>query len=603
MTQISSDSPTSSNSSSASSRPGSYNLKDPIFRNALRYTVSPREYELLHKYLLTQAPTAIERHAPRPKRYDAIAKHDPGREYNISTVRAALRVFIAVYAGFKGWDFLLHRFLKTRARFSKGTDGRSGRLPSSPMARAVHARVAACFSLMVLFHRLLFRFLTRLRAAILDSPKDGFQARNPRITALLTSIYTPAIGGSLSTLFLGVLPSSTLRKTIAIYILSRGLESSFDFLEYFRYIFPSGQRPSLFGSWLLLPFSFGQMLHTFVYNRECFPSSFGSFILRRSPGYVHPDPPSTPSTILKDRLSSNYTSFSSSSRVNAQTWPKVYDVVDALAFLSRNNWPTTLFSSSPNMDSHLASPTIDAVRPLLSLSPPSNPTSCALLHPQSSSCIPPLFEFFSKSLIQNLRFFSFIIPLISLPSSIRRLQKSPALLKSLTSIAKLLASTIFKLSLFTTSALGLAWSSICFFATYFRGRTLSQQRFYIGGFLGGLCGMILHNPPSSPHESVRKKTHGVGSERTIAMSFARMGMLCYVKVLQSRYYSNWWVQRLDVLSFTIGWMVLQVLRAEERRRSDGGDVKVVLGSSSGMRYMMDWLAGHDAEVVEKDRVN
>jgi len=50
-------------------------------------------------------------------------------------------------------------------------------------------------------------------------------------------------------------------------------------------------------------------------------------------------------------------------------------------------------------------------------------------------------------------------------------------------------------------------------------------------------------------------------------------------------------------------MVLQVLRAEERRRSDGGDVKVVLGSSSGMRYMMDWLAGHDAEVVEKDRVN
>ena len=52
--------------------------------------------------------------------------------------------------------------------------------------------------------------------------------------------------------------------------------------------------PKWLGSWLLMPVACGQLLHAFVFDRDCFPASYGSFILKRSPGYIQQRPATYP---------------------------------------------------------------------------------------------------------------------------------------------------------------------------------------------------------------------------------------------------------------------------------------------------------------------
>jgi len=80
-------------------------------RNALRYTVSAKEYKILHEYLLSRTP-AVEKHTPPPKRYEAIVESE--NDYNESSVRVALRVLITGYAGLKGWEFVSRKIAERR---------------------------------------------------------------------------------------------------------------------------------------------------------------------------------------------------------------------------------------------------------------------------------------------------------------------------------------------------------------------------------------------------------------------------------------------------------------------------------------------------------
>jgi hypothetical protein len=76
---------------------------DPILRNAMRYSLSPREYQLLHKYLIGRAPV-VRTTAPQPARYERATKETD--DYNASAVRASLRVFAGSYAGLKLWEIV-----------------------------------------------------------------------------------------------------------------------------------------------------------------------------------------------------------------------------------------------------------------------------------------------------------------------------------------------------------------------------------------------------------------------------------------------------------------------------------------------------------------
>ena len=81
---------------------------DPILRNALRYTISAKEYELLHQYLLSRAP-AVKKRTPNPRRFDAISKGPD--DYNVAAIRASLRLGIATFSGLKAWELITARLL------------------------------------------------------------------------------------------------------------------------------------------------------------------------------------------------------------------------------------------------------------------------------------------------------------------------------------------------------------------------------------------------------------------------------------------------------------------------------------------------------------
>ena len=70
---------------------------------------------------------------------------------------------------------------------------------------------------------------------------------------------------------LGVYPNDQLRMTIAIYSLSRAAEFLYNLAENEGWIWNKVNRPWWWGSWMLMPFTSGQLLHAFVFDRDCFP--------------------------------------------------------------------------------------------------------------------------------------------------------------------------------------------------------------------------------------------------------------------------------------------------------------------------------------------
>lgn len=140
--------------------------------------------------------------------------------------------------------------------------------PKIPILKSPNLRLSLSLSLLLLLHRLLFRFFFRLRSNLLTKDAAPFRRRNPRISRSLTSRLAPAIGASLAGFALGVYPGDQLRITIAIYVATRSLEFAYIALEedgWFR------GKPWWWGSWLLMPVATGQLLHAFVFDRDCFP--------------------------------------------------------------------------------------------------------------------------------------------------------------------------------------------------------------------------------------------------------------------------------------------------------------------------------------------
>lgn len=149
-----------------------------------------------------------------------------------------------------------------------------------PLYKSPTLRLSLSLSSILLLYRLLFRFLTRLRAHLLDPSATPFRQRNPRTAATLTSPFAPAVGASLAGLMLGVYPSQQLRVSVAIYAMFRALEFGWNMCEEEGMIwgFKDGakgrikrERPWWWGSWLLEPFAFGQLLHAVVFDPDCFP--------------------------------------------------------------------------------------------------------------------------------------------------------------------------------------------------------------------------------------------------------------------------------------------------------------------------------------------
>ena len=144
-----------------------------------------------------------------------------------------------------------------------------------PVWRSPNFRLSLSLSSILLLHRILFRFFARLRAHLLTPEARPFRQRNKRTSRTLTSSLAPAVGASLAGFMLAVYPSDQLRVTIAIYALSRAAEFAYNHAEDEGWIWGKEgsrwERPWWWGSWLLFPLTSGQLLHAFVFDRDCFP--------------------------------------------------------------------------------------------------------------------------------------------------------------------------------------------------------------------------------------------------------------------------------------------------------------------------------------------
>jgi hypothetical protein len=492
----------SSSSSGGSSSPHLRKPLDPIARTALRYTLSPREYELLHQYLISRAPKPVQKRTPKPKRFEKITadpenKNDNGPDTNVAALRAALRVFVGVYVGFKGWELVTRKLAERRGRPATQSTG----------VKYANLRLALSFSSILLFHKLLHRFFRRLKSQLLEDTKDvtQFRKRNPRITQLLTSSYTPAVGAALSGLFLGISPPDQLRVTIAIYLFSRSLEFGYNALESSGRLWKSPEgRPWWFGSWMLMPFACGQLLHAFVFDRECFPADYGRFIFQRSPEYIQTRPIDYPA---------------------GKPWPATFDIVDALASLSKLKWPPFISPILVPNAKETLSPQLAKVSPITG---PAHPgiqhTSCAILHPHDPSCTRTFIKYFTRAFPSLVRFFALIYGGFSLLAY-------KSLIKAPIPFLNKLSSRILRMAFFVTAAIGTSWASICAFNNILPRTLLPTQRWFLGGFAGGMWAYVARN-----------------RERGNFLYSARLSIDSFYKVGKKR---GWWrgVRNGDVLLF------------------------------------------------------
>jgi hypothetical protein len=99
------------------------------------------------------------------------------------------------------------------------------------LLKSPNLRLSISLSSILLFHQILYRFFSRLRANLLTAEARPFRRRNPKVSKALVSRLAPAIGASLAGFMLGIYPQDQLRMTVAIYFLTRAGEFGYNHLE------------------------------------------------------------------------------------------------------------------------------------------------------------------------------------------------------------------------------------------------------------------------------------------------------------------------------------------------------------------------------------
>ncbi|CRK33759.1 hypothetical protein BN1708_006134, partial [Verticillium longisporum] len=412
-------------------------VSDPVLRNALRYTISAREYATLHKYVISRS-RVLRRTAPSVATVEKMVDGDkagrrpshavpPSDSYNTRAIRDALRLFVGTAAGMKTYDVLMKRVLGQRDTNAK----------KQPLYNSPTFRLSLSLSSILLLYRLLFRFMSRLRGHLLDDAAIPFRRRNPRTAATLTSPYAPAVGASLAGLALGVYPAQQLRVSVAIYAMFRALEFGWNLCEGEGMIwgFKAGGRPT-----------------------ETSSSTTRQPICNRGP----PDTRATWCGPRRWTLSTALRRWQSSTGRTPYISP-------------------TLFPNKETLPASLA-----AVAPLTSTAHPIiTSLSCATLHPSDPSCLRTYLQFWLSSFPPFMRMLlGFYGAFAILPNAGAKLYHAPVAV-----LTKVLGRAL-RSSTFLAGSISTAWASICVFQTWLPRHVLPTLRFFLGGFIAGLWAWV-----------------------------------------------------------------------------------------------------------------
>jgi len=199
-------------------------------------------------------------------------------------------------------------------------------------------------------------------------------------------------------------------------------------------------------------------------------------------------------------------------------------------------------------------------------------TSCALLHPHDPSCARTYLKYFLAAFPTTARFFTIIYGVFALLSY-------KSFLADPTKALNKFAARVFAMSLFITGAIGTSWGSICLFANYMPRNFLSTQRWFLGGFLGGLWAFAARN-----------------GERSTFLYSARLSIDSFWKVGVKR---GWWkgIKGGDVLVFVASLALLDAVYEARPRAVRGAALRKGMGVLRGEGWV-DRVVRLDA-VVEK----
>ncbi|KIW66919.1 hypothetical protein PV04_06202 [Phialophora macrospora] len=415
----------------------------------IRLLVNEHEYALLQRLLWRSSSpkTASTTNEIQPQ--DGTLNPDVQDDHHkAAAFRSASRVFVVTYGTLKTIGVILDR-LATRG-------SRTATRSRKPLV-ASHSKMALSFSSLLFFHAILYRIFVRLRLQLLHEKVRSIKERYPRIYTILTSRIAPAVAASLSGLALGICPADQLRMTMAIYVGCRALEIGYAAIEHTKLI---RRKPSWVGSWLLFALAQGQMLHAFVFDRDCSPAAYGSFIVGYTPEYIQSPPEN-----LSFRVS----------------WPTPDSIVDALAQMARLRWPTFVSPILyPKMVTTLPASIDPIISPITSRAHPGiQNLSCALIHPSDPSC-------FLAYLRQMLLSFPQIAKLFTKYYGALSLLRFKKVLEAPVASLNRLSESILRSTIAVAGSIGAAWGTICLFQIILPRAFLPKFRFFLGGVLGGL---------------------------------------------------------------------------------------------------------------------
>ncbi|KAJ6108514.1 hypothetical protein N7523_009837 [Penicillium sp. IBT 18751x] len=449
--------------SSGPSAPGQTATVHPIVRNALRISLSVKEYQALHNVAVKRVPSLKDK-LPSPSHYESMA--NPKNRHTEAALRTSLRVFVGSGVAMKLVEVVMKR-IRGDTKQAK---------TRSPLHQSPIFRLSVSMSLLLLFHRLLYRFFVRLRANLRTEDAKPFRERNPRVSRALTSRFAPAVGASLAGFALAITRQEQLRLTAAIYWSTRSLEFLFNTMDQKGWL---AQRPWWFGSWLLMPISCAQLFHAFVFDRETTPKWFGNAILKLSPSYIPGRPESLPAS---------------------SSWPEKDQIVDSLASIADLRWPKFVSPILHPSDPHTLPSVVKSISPITGPAHPSiTSLSCALLHPGVPNCSTAFLHHILLSVPPLARFLATVTLALTIPKF------KSVLAQPFTSINNL-SKRILMMTAVLSAAIGSAWGSICLLNGVLPRSTLPTKRFFLSGAIGGLPFMFL------------------GSSRSVFMYFFRAGV-------------------------------------------------------------------------------
>lgn len=87
----------------------------PLIQNALRVSLSAKEYKVLHERILKRS-LALNDRLPSPAKYEIIVR--TSNKYNVAAIRASLRVFLGVSGGMSLIEAVTARFGKGDTRYT-----------------------------------------------------------------------------------------------------------------------------------------------------------------------------------------------------------------------------------------------------------------------------------------------------------------------------------------------------------------------------------------------------------------------------------------------------------------------------------------------------